>query len=150
MRELRDCAADLTAIEGANDKDARNRKGHAPTTPSLVADLLDSLTKLRKREASNRACRAARRAERDSRSIRSGRENLLARVCLSPPARNVEQRASDIGRRVADQPDGRLGDFLSRAWAPHWGGRAQNARAVGSPPLTWMSVSISPGRMALT
>jgi hypothetical protein len=49
---------------------------------------------------------------------------------LSPPARNVEQRASDIGRRVADQPDGRLGDFLSRAWTSHWGGRAQNACAV--------------------
>ena len=32
VRELRDCAADLTAIEGANDKGERNRKGHAPTT----------------------------------------------------------------------------------------------------------------------
>jgi hypothetical protein len=45
VRELRDCAADLTAIEGANDNGARNRRGHAPTAPSLVIDLLDSLTK---------------------------------------------------------------------------------------------------------
>ena len=49
---------------------------------------------------------------------------------MSPAARNVEQRAGDIGSRVADQPDGRLGDFLSRAGAPHRGGRAQNACAV--------------------
>jgi len=47
-----------------------------------------------------------------------------------PPARNVEQRAGHIGRRVADQPDGRLGDFLSRAWAPDWGGGAQKVCAV--------------------
>jgi hypothetical protein len=50
-----------------------------------------------------------------------GPRNPCARVCLSPPARNVEQRAGHIGRRVADQPDGRLGDLFSRARAPHRG-----------------------------
>src|ERR1700733_514124 len=49
----------LAAIEGATTKACGNRKGHAPTTQSLVIDLLDSLTKLRERQASNHACRAA-------------------------------------------------------------------------------------------
>src|ERR1700733_3331171 len=48
----------------------------------------------------------------------------------SPPARNVEQRAGHIGRRVADQPDGRLGDFLSRAWTSHRSGRAEDESPV--------------------
>ena len=57
------------------------------------------------------------------------REDLLG-AAPSQSARNVEQRVGHLGRGVADQPDGGLGDFLSRAWAPYRGGRAQNVGAV--------------------
>jgi hypothetical protein len=110
-------------LQGARDKGAQNQERRAPTTPSLVIGLLSALTNLRKREASTRLPRTMGSGD-------ATHAGGFARSRLSPPARDIEQRAGHIGRTVADQPDGRLGDFLSRAGAPHRSRRAQNACAV--------------------
>ena len=48
----------------------------------------------------------------------------------STPAGDVEKGAGHIGSSVADQPNGRLGDFLGRAGTPERRGRAQDMRTV--------------------
>ena len=122
---LPDCAVELTAM-GRGQGQRRARSGRTRSHDPIIG--------YRFAERPNQAVQA-RGVNAPSSNHVLGRRNssgtlFRARSRLSPTARNVEQRAGHIGRRIADQPDGRLGDFFSRAGASHRSGRAQNACAV--------------------
>ena len=52
-------------------------------------------------------------------------------IVLSAPAGHVDDRAGHVGRRVAQQPDDRLGDFLGCPGPPERDGGADLIRPIG-------------------